>query len=678
MKKVRKKNPVKKKKLSGVVSGGVGKTGKRVQREKHNKVQFAPVEGLFTAAQGGFGFVDRARGKGGSVFIPPSGVGNAITGDRVLVEVTDPNGARNLGPAGRIVQILERTRKTVVGELLAGRELRTLDERMKDGIKVTGSTRGTHVGDWVKVRLLSSGKKFTEHLKGEIVENLGDVGSLEADLKAVVAEFDLPDPYTEKENEAAKRLKARKVEQEDLRDLFTVTIDPADAKDFDDGISISEGEEKGTLLLGVHIADVALWIKEDSALDRKARSRGFSSYIPGMFQPMLPKSLTERVSLKQGEDCAAHSFLFTLRKSTGKILGVKRCHSLVRVDARLDYDTVQNFLDHPRSTPENWSGELKEKISLLLSVVKKMRAQRMKQEMPLPIETTETRVLLSPEDWQIKGLRKEESRLAEALVEECMLAANSAAACELIEKEASGLYRVHDEPDPGKMEEFSNLMRYSFRLHTGDLFRREKCVAFLDELKNNSVKGVILSNFLRSLPRAVYSSAPSLHFGLGKYRYCHFTSPIRRYTDLAIHRQFLALDGYGKLQNGNFFTELAEHCTALEERNDNAYFAASDRLKLHYLFQITRAADEEGAIPPVYEGVIAKVSSAGLLCDIPELGLYGFIPASKLSRGGVHFNKHRKQLRSERGHDRYKCSDVIFVVLDSLDFVRGRALFRPV
>ena len=670
MKKVRKKS-------TGKRTVSSRKKEQRSAVQSKRKVSFAKVEGIFTAAAAGFGFVDRARGKG-SIFIPPSEVGCAMTGDRVLVEVTDPAGARNLGPAGKIVQILERTKKEVVGELLPDRKLRTLDERLLPEIKVSGSVRGSRLGDWVKVRLLESGKKYTERIKGEIVENLGQAGSLEADLKAVVAEFDLPEPYTEKENIAAGKLKAKSIPREDLRSFFTVTIDPADAKDFDDAISIAEGEEKGTLLLGVHIADVALWIKENSPLDKKARARGFSSYIPGMFQPMLPKSLTEKVSLKQGEDCAAHSFLFTLRNSTGKILKVKRCHSLVRVDARLHYDEVQSFLDHPRSTPEGWSPVLKEKISLLTGAVKKMHALRMKQERPLAIESTETRVMLVPGTWEIDSLRKEQSRPAEALVEECMLAANSAAASELIEKEVAGLYRVHDEPDPGKMEEFSNLMRYSFRLSAGDLSRREKCVEFLENLKQNSVKGVILSHFLRSLPRAVYAENPALHFGLGKYRYCHFTSPIRRYTDLAVHRQFLALDGIGKLQNGNCFTELAEHCTALEERNDNAYFAASDRLKLHYLHKEMQKVEIEGGIPPIYEGVIAKVSSSGLLCDIPDLGLYGFIPASKLSRGEVRFNKHKKQLHNDRGHSRYKCSDVIFVVLDSLDFVRGRALFRPV
>ena len=640
---------------------------------KGQRVQLPVVEGIFTAAAGGFGFVEAAGQP--SVFIPAQKVGHAITGDRVSAAITDPHGTNNLGPVGEIRSILSRGRKYVVGELLPGRELRPMDEHFNGKVRISGSIRNAHIGDWVKVRLLDSGKKFTENLKGTIEENYGENGSIAADLKAVAAEFDLPEPYSEADNRAAAKLKLREIKREDLRNMFTVTIDPEDAKDFDDAISIADGPEPGTILLGVHIADVAARITAGTKFDKKASERGFSAYLPGMFLPMLPGALTALISLRQGVDSPAHSVLFTVRKSTGKILASRRVHSFVNINARLNYDEVQKFIDSPRSAPGNWTAELKKFLKELISLTRKIRRLRMRTEMPLSIETSEIRVICNSADMTITGLKKNVSREAEQLVEECMLAANSAVASELIERHAAGMFRVHAEPMPAKLDDFSRLMQTSFRISTGDLSERANCEHFLKNLPDDPRKPVIISNFLRSLPRAVYDSEPALHYGLGKYRYSHFTSPIRRYPDLLVHRQLWALDTNGKLMSKDFLHEAALRCSALEERSDNACFAANDRLKLHYLHLQN---DPDAEMPTIYEAVIARIMPTGLLCDIEDLGLYGFVPSEKLSRGGTHYNRNARKLKVQRGHSQYKCGDVLYVVLDSLDFVRGRAVFRPV
>lgn len=635
--------------------------------------KYETAEGIFSATASGFGFVSRGNGKP-DIFIPVRAVANAVDGDKVSVEIIDPHGHNNLGPVGRVTEILSRERRFVVGELLNGRLLKPLDSRFNGTIRITGSVKGIESGEWVKVRLLDSGSKFTEALRGTIEERYGMSGKIAADLQAVAAEFDLCKPYSEAENQAAAKTRPAEIERTDLTGHYAITIDPADAKDFDDAISIMPGEKKGEVILGVHIADVAAWVRAGTKLDKGAARRSFSSYLPGMFLPMLPGALTALISLREGVESNAHTILFTVRESDGRILGSKRMHSTIRVAVRLNYDEVQKFIEDPKSAPKKWSEPLKKNLSALAELVRKMRQNRRRTEHFLRIETSEVRVLCDSATLEITGLERKVQREADQLVEECMLAANSAVANELIERHIPGIFRVHQEPDPEKLADYSILMENLFHLRTGDLTERANSEHFLENLPDDHRKPVILSYFLRSLPRACYSSEPSLHYGLGKYRYAHFTSPIRRYPDLLVHRQLWAIDSGKGLKSKAFLEEAALDCSAREERNDNAYFAANDRLKLHYLH---RADTSDSELPPVYEAVITKTTPAGLLCDITELGLYGFVPSSKLSGSSMNYNKHSRRLKANRGHSQYKSGDIIFLVLDSLDFAQGRAIFRP-
>ena len=253
-----------------------------------------------------------------------------------------------------------------------------------------------------------------------------------------------------------------------------------------------------------------------------------------------------------------------------------------------------------------------------------------------------------------------------------MLAANSAIASELIERQVPGLFRVHPWPTPEKIEEFSLFVKNSFKLKTGDLISsRAACQKFLSSVPDDHRKSVILSAFLRALPRASYAEDPSIHFGLGKTRYSHFTSPIRRYTDLLIHQQLWNLDTKKNLKSKKFMGEQAVRCTHLEEANDNAFFAANDRMKLHYLMQ--HHALEDGTL---YEGVITKVTAGGLLCDVQELGLYGFVPSTFLRGGEYRRSRNRHSAKFQGSHTEYNAGDFVYLVLDSLDMVRGSAIFR--
>ena len=665
------------------------------KRKKH-ALQNGPtgenlLRGVFSGNINGYGFAAREDGVTPDVFIPADRTGGAITGDIVEFRLV-PGGAR--GPVGHVVSIVSRTVKELTGVLLSQNFLQALDSRFPGKIKLKGSLRGGKKGDWLRVRLLAEGTDINDAgkkkrsrragrdetsafpvLAGEVTEKIGRVGTVPSDLAAVASEYGIAEPYSEAENQAALRIRPREIaSRRDLTKLFAVTIDPGDAKDFDDALSVESGKRRGEVLVGVHIADVASWIRPGSRFAQGAARRGFSSYMPGLFRPMLPASLTSKMSLRENEESPAHTVLFTIRKEDGRILSCERFHSLVKIRRKLDYDTVQAFLEHPEKLPAGWNKTFAAKIALLADLARKMRRIRREEELFLNIETKEVRALVDPEKMTVTGLRTECQREAELLVEEFMLAANSAVASEMIAKNIPGLYRVHDEPAREKIMEFTETVRFSFHLNVGDLTSREECCKFFDSLPNDQRRGIIFSSFLRSLPRAVYKSVPSLHYGLGKSEYSHFTSPIRRYTDLLIHQQLWAADGKKKLFSEEFFEEEAKRCTAKEFQVDEAYFAANDRMKLHYLLQ--KGVLEQGAMR-TFEGIIAKVSASGLLCDIPELGIYGFVPMKYLE-SRMRYRAREGRYRPEKGRGGYRTGNYIYLVVDRINLVGGKAVFRPV
>lgn len=633
--------------------------------------------GVFHAASGGFGFVTDSR-TGEECFIPRKYVGNALDGDSVeceeIFEERDFQSTRRpQSPIARVKTIIQRARETIVGRLESRSAVTPLDRRLPETIRINESPRNARKGDWVRLRLLNDGGRHTEKMRGVVEESFGASGTVAGDMEAIAAEYDLPPSYSEKDEKAALKIVPKELPREDLTGHFTVTIDPENAHDFDDAISIAPGSKASECLLGVHIADVAAWISPGSKFDKEAAKRAFSSYIPGMFRPMLPKPLTAKISMREGVVSPAHSVLFVIRKRDGKILSSRRVRSTVKVDRRLDFNAVQAFLERPKRVPETWSPELARMVSALASLTKKMRANRFQTERFLSLETAEVRAVREEGSEEVTGIVRKEQAEADRIVEECMLAANSAVAAELIERKLPGLFRIHPEPDPERLAEFSFFVEDAFRISTGDLSSsREACNAFLDRVPNDHRKTIILGRFLRALPRASYSATPDLHFGLGKKLYSHFTSPIRRYCDLVVHQQLLAFDSNARLRSRKTMESIAEDCTRKEESTDDAFHAANDRLKLHYLKQ-------HGALEhqTMYEAIIQKTSPAGLVCEIPELGLLGFVPSENLRAGGYRRGRGMS-LKSDRSHTGYRIGDFVYLALDSIDLTRGSAVFRPV
>ena len=613
-------------------------------------------------------------------FVPAKYLAGAMHGDTVRIAIMEPdrrfsNDDKNNSYA-QVVEIIKRSRKTIVGVMVTRDRVRPLDKRLVADILVTGNLNGAKRGDWVEIRpdydgeLLprrrTSRKSMTQRLSditASVIRRLGPAGVIQADLDAVCAEYNLPVLYTMEEEARAAAIVPQDIQRQDLRDRYTLTIDPFDAKDYDDAVSLAPGQTADTVELGVHIAEVAAWITPGSYFDKKASARGFTAYLPGRTINMLPKGLTKNISMTEGVDAPAHTILFEVEKSTGKILSGKRMHTIIHVDKRLDYDTVQRFYDTGKA-PDSWDNTLCTHLQKLLDITTKMRRNRQEQEQFLDLEIPEIRVVCDEANNRILGLDNHLQRPSEELIEECMLAANSFVAAELLAKHIPGLYRIHPEPEPEKLEEFAALSENSFNIPAGDLSSRQACKNYLKNLPDTPAKTALLNAFLRSLPRASYQEENALHYGLGKILYSHFTSPIRRYSDLLIHQQLWAADTHHALKSNKTMQGWGKTLSELESNNDEAYYAASNRIKIRYLEEMLLAGREN-----IFNAMITKVTNSGTVIELPELGLQGFINACDLPGG------YRSE---ERALKECHTGKMLTVALDDIDFVKAAATFRSV
>lgn len=644
-------------------------------QKTHNTVKDTnAVSGIISVNAAGFGFFtpDRQNDDSdtGEIFIPAKYISNAMDGDRVKVVLLPPRPYTDdakKGPAGRIIEVIERKHKKLVAEVLPGNFVRPLNRKITWDFEIArGFKNKAKNGEWVEVELAP--KNNSDNIHAKIIRSIGQSGTVQGDLDAVCAEYNLAPPYTDEENAAAGTIIPRDIEREDFTGEWTVTIDPVDAKDFDDAISLKIHKGGKIAEIGVHIADVAAFITPKSDFDKAAFRRGFTAYLPGRTLPMLPKDLTAKISLQENVKSVAHSVILKVDLKTGKIIEGRRCHSFIRVAKRLDYDTVQKFIDNPGTLPDGWDKNFAAKIAKLVDCTGKMRHHRLMTEKFIDLPIPEVRVLCDENANKITGLVTKEQRPADFAVEECMLAANSWVGAMLMEKTVPGLFRVHPLPDAEKILDFSEMIAANFGFYPGDLTSRENCNSFIAKLPDDEKKPVILSLLLRSLPRAFYQAKPDLHFGLGKTRYTHFTSPIRRYTDLAVHQQLWNFDTNQRLKPKETFEKLGLELSEKEENNDNAYYAASDRLKLRYLQELL----EKNALN-FYEGIVSRINTSGLTVDIAELGLSGFVRIDDLP--GI-FYKTETCLRSERGNRRFKIGDYIPLRLYEVDFIRGAAYFK--
>jgi len=643
-------------------------------RKKHqnkNSVTTRKYTGKIIITPAGFGFLVQEDIEQ-DIFIPPKYTGNALDGD--IVEAEELNEIRsksrttplkNRGPVAKVIKVIERNRRKLVGELLAGNKIRPLNRRLPE-LQVTGNIKNAKRGDWIETELPDLDKQ--ENISNvTFIKSLGKANSINADINAVIEEFSLLPRYTAAQNEAASKLEPDETDRVDLTELFCLTIDPEDAKDFDDAVSIRETENPDEIELGVHIADVSAFIKPGSVWDQEAQQRGFTAYIPCRTLPMLPPSLTKNASLTEGEPNPAHTVLIKINSKTGQVISSKRIFSKVKIAKRLNFEEVQEVIEG--KTPEHLSKKILTIIKKLHKLTTVMRKYRQKIENFLNLDTVEIRVVCCEEKQEILKIKRKVQSESDMLIEECMLAANVAVAKELSQRKIPGLFRIHPEPTPEKLQDFTVFMEETFGILPGVLDSRTACNKFLKSLKDDHNKPVIIDAFLRSLMRALYSESPALHFGLGKGLYSHFTSPIRRYPDLIIHQQLRAAAKNKLVYSTEQMKKIAQKTNEQEVNVDSAYYSANDRLKLHFIQQNMLNTDKS-----LMEGVIQKISSSGMLVNVAELGILGFVPIEFLSG---KYRKRSGKLIEVQGNHSYKCGDFIYIQLNKIDMIKGMAIFKP-
>jgi ribonuclease R len=648
-----------------------------------------------------------------SVQIAPEDTDVALHGDRVTVRILEGVKTRRPGEtAGRVVRVLARGRATIVGNLQrSGRQfiVQPDDPRYFHEILVGDPARAglkpvPGIGDKVVVAL-DEWKRRHDPLTGTITGRLGRTHEPRAELLGVFEKFNLhpefPDSVVREASTLPDRVHPRElVNRLDYREVPTFTIDPDDAKDFDDALSI-EQLDGGEVRVGIHIADVSAYVRPGTELDREAQRRGNSTYLVGVVIPMLPEKLSNGLcSLVEAQDRLCKAVFLTFGKN-GSIKHTAYANTVIRSRKRLTYKQAfallfENDLGRIRALPlpaKHQTGstgralrelsdaelvDLQSWVRILWRLASKLRRDRMANG-SLDLDMPETKIFVDEKGYADR-LEKIEHDESHQLIEEFMLAANEAVARVTRTHKLPSLYRVHDEPDPDKLSEYRGLLG-TFDLHVGDLTHRPELVKLLDRLRDHPQGYTLRTQLLRSLKKACYRSSPDGHFGLNKKDYTHFTSPIRRYADLVVHRVFdyylikhqgypAALDRVGYRLPA--LESLGEHLS-LTEINSAEAERESVKIKLLEFFEreVTRKPKTK------FVAIVTDVRRNGLFVELEESMTFGFISTSALPDDFYTLNNAGTMLLGRRTKAKFALNARLQVVVDRVDRYKRQIDFRP-
>src|SRR5205809_626195 len=582
------------------------------------------VAGKLSIHQVGYGFLTPETPGGSDVFIAAENVGTAMHGDRVVARISrdTPDDRIKGRREGRVIRILERAHDTIVGTLQQSRNFYYVvpdDPRFVHDIYVhpeRDQQPGTsaNVGDKVVVRLEPWESRHVNP-EGEIIEVLGPATAPVIDMLSIIRKFHLPAEFPKEVLDQAERIpdkiNPRQLEgREDLRKEFIVTIDPDDARDFDDAIQVEKN--KNGWRLGVHIADVAAYVEPGSALDREARRRGNSVYLPDRVIPMLPERLSNGVcSLNPGVDRLTHSVFINFDKN-GVAKRARFAKSVIRSAQRLTYEQAYAIL---KSSARD---QLSEQLHLAWRLASLLRQKRFEHG-SLDLDFPEVKVRLDETGKPVR-LERIDNDESHQLIEECMLAANEAVARELKKRAIPTIYRIHENPDPEKLAEYREFV-LSFNYNVGDLAHRAEVQRMLAAIRAKPEEQVLKIGLLKSLKRARYFPQPLGHYGLAKPNYLHFTSPIRRYADLVVHRALAQRDGKQQPRiDMSQITSIAEHVSTTERVAADAEIESARMKKLEF-FQ--RQLDERN--PQIFRAAIVDVRNYGLAVELPDALITGLV-----------------------------------------------------
>ncbi len=591
------------------------------------------AEGVLSLARSGIGFVAPDDG-GADILVPQRFLGDALTGDRVRVRL-DP-ASRGARPAGEIVEIVERSQRDIVGTLRnRGRHLIVVPlNPALQNVFLVQDPKDAKLGDRVVLRF-AGWKRDDPAPAGEIVDVIGPADNPSLDTEAIVREYNLPRAFPPEVLSEAETVSARlgvPGERRDLRGDYIITIDPRTAKDFDDAISLTRDAE-GRRVLGVHIADVTHFVLPGSALDREARKRGTSVYLVDKVIPMLPEQLSNGVcSLRPDEDRLAFSVFLTL-DAAGAVVGRSFAKSVIRSRLRLTYEeAMAELAGEPSPTGKVIPPEGQALLREAGLLARQVRARRFRNN-ALDIAVPEVHIELAP-DGRMTGLATTPQDESHQLIEEFMILANEAVATECDGRGIPYLSRLHEAPDPEKLEELAVALA-GIGISAGNLQVPRNLADLARRIQSHPMRATASMMVLRSLKRAEYSADEHGHFGLGKAFYSHFTSPIRRYPDLVLHRQLSALltKPRGPQPSLQELRSIAKTSTETEFRAEQAERDLIEIKKYGYLEEALRRGEA-----PVFEAVISRVTEFGVFVEIGDLGLSGMIHVSKLSDRFLRFH----------------------------------------
>jgi ribonuclease R len=621
------------------------------------------IIGKLQVTAGGNGFVIPEEG-GQDLFVSADRLGGAWDGDKVVARPdTGPSdGARQ---SGEIVRILERKHRRVVGTLEYSQGyaiLRPDSPKLRERILLLPESVGKlEAGSRIVVRMIWPDESGEKEAFGEVQEYLGEGDDIEVETRAVIIKFDLKDHFNADTLAEAQAVPPSVTGdflagRTDLRKVTTFTIDGADAKDFDDAISLERLQgagQRGLLRVGIHIADVSYYVAEGTSLDREALERATSVYLPGQVLPMLPEELSNGIcSLIEGEARLALSVLLDMTRD-GEVKSFRFRETVVQSDARLTYDQVQEFSDGGRLP--HGKQKLERDIRALINITQKLRDQRLAAG-ALDFQFTEARVELGEEgELKVKPVRSNEAR---QLIEELMLLANRHVAKELSDKKLPALFRVHEEPSVEKLEILAKaLARLGYVIDITNAAPSE-LQRILSEARGKPEAQLVGTLLLRSLKQARYSADNLGHFGLAFENYLHFTSPIRRYPDLVVHRVLRAMLQHRlsptlKERFSSDFPKLGEY---ISEKERTAEEAERDLTRYFHARWASQHIGES------FQGVINGITNFGLFVALPN-GVEGLIHVSNLDDDYYMFLEESLMLMGKHSRKKFRLGDRIEVKL---------------
>lgn len=660
--------------LDGLVeTGEIERTG---GRRFALPVQKEVMTGVFTASRGGHGFIRLPNGE--TIFVKRGKNGEALTGDTVQIRIRK-RGRVGVSRTGVIVSVVERSTKPVIGIFARHGTTEYVIPQDKGFLSnLLIKNRGEHPaqeGDLVVCRVEMPVRGFSRHMC-VVTEVLGDPEAPGVDVLTIMRRHNLPAVFPEEVLRESEMIPGDLDEdtlakRRDLRGTVTFTIDPVDAKDFDDAISLSR-TEAGWYELGIHIADVAYYMKDNTLMDIEAKRRGMSCYLVDRVLPMLPERLSNDLcSLKPGVDRLTKSVFATLDE-TGAITGHEIVNTVIRSSMRLTYGQAQDYLDGKTADSGDeippGVGEALSILSELTDVLVARRTDRGAVDLDLP----ETKVILDAAGKPVDIVRRTREK-AHRMIEEAMLLANTITAEVLAEKNTPFLYRIHDKPSAEKLETFADIvMALGYQFDPGKAHEQEYIQAFLASLKGKKNEQILNMLLLRSMKKAGYSPRNIGHYGLALSTYAHFTSPIRRYPDLIVHRRLddvILGNGSGIEHDFGYYEDLGSELTEREITIDNA---ERDSIKMKTAEFMEKHIGEE------FEGAVSGIIPIGIFVGLDRFFVEGLIHASTLDDDYYEMEPGGVVMSGRHRGRRFTFGDRLRVVVTSVVKERGEVNFALV